>query len=248
LAIAVAFKLYPIAFGVLLFRNKQFKELVRAGIYCVILVILPFFLFYDGVESLNHFLDSISRFDGKRTTANINGQLSFNSMFHYLVGFFRIKVEDVNDCANVFKNIVTVVCILFTFLARSDWKAAALCACFMCGYQGSSPKYLMIFFFVPIIMLLDSEKKNSIANYTSLVLLILIIAPIIWPDPNTGVWSVYMTGKISSLAMLGLVLVIVVDTIVSHIVNFIKLLKNKKELRMMPASSALSEDGGAVNA
>lgn len=248
LAIAVAFKLYPIAFGVLLFRNKQFKELVRTGIYCVILVILPFFLFYNGMESLNHFLDSISRFDGKRTTAaNIKGQLSFNSMFHYIVGFFGLDVENVGESANLFKNIVTVICIAFTFVARANWKAVALCACFMCGYQGSSPKYLLIFFFVPIIMMLDDEKKNSVANYISVVLMVLVIAPIIWPDPNTGGWSVYMTGKISSFAMLALALTIVVDTIVSYIITFTKFIKNKKEPVALD-SSVLSEDGGAVNA
>ena len=96
-------------------------------------------------------------------------------------------------------------------------------------------------------MMLDDEKKNSVANYISVVLMVLVIAPIIWPDPNTGGWSVYMTGKISSFAMLALALTIVVDTIVSYIITFTKFIKNKKEPVALD-SSVLSEDGGAVNA
>ncbi|MBE7064389.1 MAG: DUF2029 domain-containing protein [Ruminococcaceae bacterium] len=249
LAVAVAFKLYPIAFGVLLFRNKQYKELVRAGIYCAVLVILPFFVFYDGIQSIDYFLQRLSKFDGKRSAGvNIDGQLSFKGMFYYLVGFFRIKLSDTDAMANIFRYAVTGSCILFTFLARSNWKAAALCACFICGYQGSCPKYLLIFFFVPIVMLLDSEKKNTVFNYITLIFLILIIAPIVLPDPNKGGWSVYMTGKISSLSMLAVAAVIIADTIVSYVVSFTKYIKQKKTKGIVAEELPLLQNGGVLDA
>jgi len=249
LGIAVAFKLYPIAFGVLLFRNKQYKELVRAGIYCIVLTVLPFFLFYDGFNSINRFLNRLSGFDGKRSTSvNINGQLSFKSMFYYLTGFLRLKFSDTDKLADIFRYAVTGVCIAFTFFVKSNWKAAALCACFICGYQGSCPKYLLIFFFVPILMLLDGEKKNSFVNYFCLIFLILIVAPLVLPDPNEGGWSVYTSGKISSLSILAVAGIICAEAVVQYIISFVKFIKKKvgaKSGAIAAVPQSMLNEGGA---
>lgn len=248
LGIAVAFKLYPIAFGVLLFRNKQYKELFRAGIYCCALIILPFFLFYDGFQSIDNFLTRIQQFDDKRSTAvNINGQLSFKSMVYYVAGFLRIKLSNIELVATIFRYAITGLCIAGTFFVKSNWKAAVLCACFICGYQGSCPRYLLIFFFVPILMFIDCEKKKSWVNYVCLIFLILIVAPMALPDPNVPEWTVYTSGKVSSLSMLAVAFIIIGELIFVYLSAFVKYIKKKakgvKNTEIQPASLPVTDGG-----
>lgn len=252
LGIAVAFKLYPIAFGVLLFRNRQYKELFRAGLYCFILTVLPFFLFYNGFQSIEYFITRIQQFDDKRSTAvSINGQLSFKSMVYYIVGFLRIKLPNIELVATIFRYAITGLCIAGTFFVKSNWKAAVLCACFICGFQGSCPRYLLIFFFVPILMFIDCEKKKSWVNYICLLFLILIVAPMALPDPNVPEWSVYTSGKISSLAMLAVAFTIICELFFVYLSAFVKYIKKKvngeKNAEIQSVSLPVA-DGGDDNA
>ncbi|MBQ8164657.1 MAG: DUF2029 domain-containing protein [Clostridia bacterium] len=242
LALAVAFKLYPIAFGVLLFRNKQYKELVRAGIYCIVFTVLPFFIFYNGFDSMRIFIERLTAYDGKKSsTVKIDGQLSFKGIFYYITGFLRLRFSNTELLSNIFRYIMTGLCIGFAFLTKSNWKAATLCACFICGFQGVCPQYLLVFFIVPVMMFLDQEKKKSYVNYICLIFLVLIIAPIVLPDPNTSVWSTYTSSKVSSLSILAVALIICADTTFDYIMKLIRHIKRKNR-----KSSVVTEDSASL--
>ncbi|MBQ8827734.1 MAG: DUF2029 domain-containing protein [Clostridia bacterium] len=244
LAIAVAYKLYPIALGVLLFRNKQYKELFRAGVYCVIFTVLPFFIFYDGINSIKLMLGSISRVGGRTATAaNINGQLNFNQLFYYITGVLRISLPGADTLATLCRFALTGACVFCAFFIKDNWKSAMMCAAIIYGFQGTCSTYLLIFFLIPVMMLLDSEKKNNLLTYVYLFLMIMSIAPIVMPDPNTVGWSRYMPTKISSLAVLGMVGLACLETLVYIIPKIRKLFADRKAAKA--CKKALPQGGAA---
>jgi hypothetical protein len=222
LALAVGYKIYPIAFGVLLLRNKQYKELIRAGIYCIITFVLPFFLFYDGFNSLGLMLKNIVGFGDKRSSsANLDTQLDFKRIFYFLYGGSRkitgitISPDLVDSYASVFRYLCTGICLIGTFFMQKRWKIVMLCSAIIYGFSGACSTYLLLFMMIAIILFLDEEKEYSLFN--SLYLFLMILTQINIPFIQET-WTRYWPTKISSVAVVSMVFLVLVEIVINFII------------------------------
>jgi hypothetical protein len=223
LALAAGFKIYPIILGVLLLRNKQYAELIRAGIYCVITLILPFFIFYNGFESMKLMLTHIAGFSSSRSSAsNINAQLDFKRTLYFLHGGFRkitgITIEEgmLDIYAELFKYLCTFVCVAGTFFLKERWKIVMLCAAIIYGFPGSCATYLLMFFVPAIILFLDEENKHTLFNFGYLALMTISQIPFTLPGSNG--WSRYWPTKITSVAVFGIVFLVFIELAIRFII------------------------------
>jgi hypothetical protein len=98
------------------------------------------------------------------------------------------------------------------FVIKERWKVAIVCACLITGLPGISYTYSLVFFIIPIVLLLDSNEKNKPLNYIylSLMTLIMVLKPTI--DPENASWSVNIGTKIDSFAYLALTLIVCIDS------------------------------------
>lgn len=221
LAIAVGYKIYPVAFGVLLLRNKQYKELFRTAVYCVGTLILPFFIFYDGFNSLGMMLTNIVGFGDKRSSSgNLESQLDFKRAFYFLYGGSRkvtgisINADLVDTYANLFRYLCTGACLIGTFIVKKRWQIVMLCAAIIYGYPGSCSTYLLLFMMPAIMLLIDEEKENSLLNWIYLGLMTLTQFNIAL---NLGGWTRYWPSKITSVAVVMIALVTLCELLVRFI-------------------------------
>jgi len=223
LALATGFKIYPIALGVLLLRNKQYAELIRAGIYCVITLIVPFFIFYNGFESMFAMLRHIVGFSSSRSSSgNIETQLDFKRAFYFLYGGSRkvtgiyIDSERLDVYADIFKNLCTIVCVGSTFFAKKRWKVVMLCAAFIYGFSGSCTTYLLTFFAPAIILMLDEEKEFTWLNFIYLGIMTVTQMPLLFY--SAGTWNRYWPTKITSAAVIVIVFLMFLEMLFSFII------------------------------
>ena len=223
LALATGFKIYPIALGVLLLRNKQYAELFRAGIYCVFTLIVPFFIFYNGFESMFAMFRHIVGFNSSRSSSgNIETQLDFKRAFYFLYGGSKkvtgiyIDSDMLDVYADLFKNFCTVVCVGSTFFAKKRWKVTMLCAAFIYGFSGSCTTYLLTFFAPAIILMLDEEEEFSWLNFIYLGIMTVTQMPILLY--SAGTWNRYWPTKISSAAVIAIVLLVFCEMVFNFII------------------------------
>ena len=222
LALAVGYKIYPVAFGVLLLRNKQYKELFRAGIYCLVALILPFFLFYDGINSLTMMLTNIVGFGDKRSSAgNLESQLDFKRLFYFLYGGSRkftgitISPDLVDLYTNLFKYLCTGICLIGAFFIKKRWKVVMLCSAIIYGFSGACSTYFLLFMMLAIILFLDEETEYNLFNWLYLILLVLTQINIPFTQ---GDWTRYWPTKFTSVAVVGLVFLVFVEMVISVII------------------------------
>lgn len=222
LAIAVGFKIYPLAFGILLLRNKQYKELLRAGIYCFCTLVLPFFIFYDGLASIKMMLTNIVGLGNKRSSAsNIEAQLDFKRIFYFLYGGTRkltgitINSANIEQYAALFRYFCTAVCIVGTFFVKKRWQIVMLCAAIIYGYPGTCSTYLLVFMMIALILFIDEEKERSLKNLVYLGILTLTQVPFV--ISNSGAWDRYWPTKITSVLVVLLVALIFCELAVRFI-------------------------------
>ena len=200
LGMATGFKLYPVAFGALLVREKKYKEFVRAAIYCILFTIVPFFIFYDGFDSIMLLIGNIS---GNSTTRGLNDadQLGFSKMLIYPLNVLRIRVTDLAASGKFFNYFVTAASVISVFFIKKRWKAVLLCACIIYGFQDICVSYMLTFLILPLTLMLDEETENKPINYIYLICFILMFAPVPFKIPSTDVWTRYAIEKISSYAV-----------------------------------------------
>lgn len=220
LAIAVGFKIYPLVFAMLLIRNKQYKELLRTGLYCFITLILPFFIFYNGFASMKMMLTNIVGFGSKRSSAgNLDAQLDFQRIFYFIYyGTRKVTGLTITDTAlasyaGLFRYLITGICVIGTFFLKKRWQIVMLCAAILYGYPGSCSTYLLVFMMLGIILFLDEEKIFSLKNFLYLGLMTLTQVPLTLQAG--GGWNRYWTTKITSIAVLCLVLLALFDMLLN---------------------------------
>ncbi|MBP5312621.1 MAG: DUF2029 domain-containing protein [Clostridia bacterium] len=218
LAISVGLKIYPLAFIVFFIADKRYKDLLRELVYVFITLILPFFIFYNGFTSMMLMVKNLFGFSSKRTTEyNVSGLLDFKRIFFYLYGTLQkytgvaISDEMRELYANICRYGISAVCGLGILFSKKMWKRAALVAAIIFGFPGSASTYLFVFMVIPIALFLDEEKTPSVRNYLYLTCFALTMVPLILT--YDGSYSRYYPTKIASFAVLGIVVLALIDMI-----------------------------------
>lgn len=218
LAIAIALKIYPVVFLVLLIADRKYKEFLRECIYIFVLLILPFFIFYNGVDSIKLMLRNLRGFDEKRTTEdNIAGNLDFKRTFFFLYGGLRrytgISITESRRelYATIFRYGLSIICGLGGLFAKRQWKRVALLSAVLYGFPGSASTYILLFMIIPTAMFLDDEKERNVRNYAYLFCLVLTLVPMIIKHGSE--YDRYWPSKVASLAVAGMVFIAFLEMI-----------------------------------
>lgn len=218
LAVAVGLKIYPLAFLLFFIADRRYKDLLREILYICVLLVLPFFIFYNGFSSMKLMLKNLFGFDAKRTTeSNLAGQLDFKRMFFYTYGFTQrftgIVISDRmrEVYANICRYGMSAVCALGTIFTDKMWKRTMLIAAVIYGFPGSASTYILLFMVIPTALFLDEEKTPSFKNYLYLFLIVMTQVPIIVRSGDG--YSRHAPTKISSAAVGLIVLIAFIELI-----------------------------------
>lgn len=239
LAIAVGFKLYPALFAVILISEKRWREFIRLVCYCIMTTILPFFFFYDGFNSIGKMLSSVAGFSTNRTSNlfSFDSNLDFRHIFLFIYSFsqrfthLELSETLLSLIANVFKYAMALIFGLAALFTKERWKQFTFVACIIYGFPGSVSTYLLLFFVVPIIVLLDTEEKPKVLTFFYVGLLLLTQVPLI--IPHDGHFTRYMSTKISSLAVAAMCILAFVELI--RILSGLSKRKKTSELKEVAA-------------
>lgn len=229
LAIAVATKMYPIVFCAMLLKDKRFKDIFKVIFYSVLLFVVPFFIFYDGLESMKLLFTNLSSYD-RGTNLGTGVQLNFEKMLILPLSQFNVSNELLINVGEVFRTVVMFCAIPSALFMKNKWKCAAICCCIIYGYQSTCATYLLVLFCIPVMLMLDSEKTHSVKNYIYLVLMILTLGLIVSLNPVTGEFTRFVGTKISSYAVMVMTAMLCFDGLRDMFFVLLKLTDTKRRV------------------
>ena len=155
LAASAGLKLYPAVAGILLLREKQWKEAARTVLYGVIFFVLPFSLF-GGIEGFLQWKDNISI---------INAVSAAESQAVSLVNFVNILQVGYEMELSVVKKLIPFVALLLGAVSLwgldKEWKKAAVLCILMIACPGWSGQYTVILMTGPLMLFLDEKTEKS---------------------------------------------------------------------------------------
>lgn len=176
LAASAAIKIYPAIFGLILIKEKRWKEIIRVIIYGLILFLVPF-IFFGGFEMIIQFYKNITSTSAQFTEQIFMHKLSFASYSEFLIRTFNLKGELVHIIFKFIYIILIITSCISSYITKVEWKRILILTLLMIIVPNISFTYTAIFLIIPIAMALDENKKKSKIDYIYLILFILIMFP-----------------------------------------------------------------------
>jgi hypothetical protein len=168
LAVATAFKMTPAVLGILLLYNRQWKEAVRAVIYGVIVVVLPFLFFEGGFSNIAQMFANMQANVGNYTSAD-------GATLYAAVLSFGAQASDSLETA--MKYVTYAVCLFLLIVAlfyRKRWMRIAA-VCLVLIILPSHSGYYCIMYFIPAIVAFLNEEEHSLSELLILFASLLIM-------------------------------------------------------------------------
>jgi uncharacterized membrane protein len=206
LAVAVAFKMTPAVLGILLLYNKQWKEAVRAAVYGVIIVALPFLFFNGGFSNIAQMFTNMKSNVANYTSAD-------GATLYSAVLSFGVQASDTIE--TVMKIVTYAVCLFLLVAAyfyRKKWMRIAA-VCLVLIILPSHSGYYCIMYFIPAIVAFLNEEEHSPSE-----LLILFAALLIMYDIQSGIGDSFLNYHLALIIVTVYLVVLGIVTLFKGVV------------------------------
>ena len=166
LAIVAGLKFTPALLGLLVLRERRYKEFVTLVVMVAVIVLLPI-VFTDGTIPLliNNILNLPPEIGG-----SVN---NLSKLGYYLETYCNIPgMQTVAKIAVITIAVLTAVIFIFDRKMKM-WKIAALAGCFFILGPGIGTPYLYLYLLLPVVLMFTEEKEKTAYNIVFLVLMTL---------------------------------------------------------------------------
>lgn len=189
LAIAIAIKIYPAAVGILLLKDKRFKDICVLGIYVFCLLFLPFF-HYNGVADIKLFINNTSRLSKYCLELGFGYSLNISNTLRMLVYMLTEKeFISLNIIFHYISYLVLLVGIFTSYFTVRKWKTIAIVCLLMILVPSISWTYVLLLMIAPLILFLNDKDNKNFKDLIYLILFCLMFmlnipteVPIFMPD------------------------------------------------------------------
>ena len=212
LVIATILKIYPVIFGLLLLKEKRYKDILFCIAIGIPLVFLPYLAFDGGFTNIPVHLSNITNMQGefsfkwdyffgmtKIPTMLYSSVIITGPTYHFLVSILGIL------------NLVLVLLTVLIVLVGKEpyWKNVMLLACALILYPTNSSFYCGLYFFPVFCIFMGDEHKNN-----RMVYLLLLLSCVIFNPFQVSVLDGFKLASIgSNLAMITIWIILICSSL-----------------------------------
>lgn len=213
LAVSAAVKIYPAIFGLLLLRERKWKQALQLALLGIGFFFVPF-LFMEG-ENRNPFVFFRTLSNAVQEYYNNTGlgyRHDLSNMFRILGSVFNCDLRTMGNVAILVSLILGVGIALFAQNLRK-WELYAILTLLMILIPGSNYTYCLTFMAIPLVVFLNTmEGKNTVSIWIYTLLFLLVFMPIVVTSNTdllsplaTPIWGGYLLTALSLMESIALV-------------------------------------------
>ncbi len=190
LAIATSMKIYVVCFGLLLLREKRYKDAIVCCIYGALVFFVPFLLFAEGNRSVFVLIHNILNASNEFSFDHYGYKLNISSITDI---FVRITNLDFT-VLNLPLMVLSLIPLAYGFFSKNfeRWKVSCLLCMCMIMLPSFSYTYMLMFLIVPLLDFLDySRKQKTLTVWDVLYLICFILLFIPFSLQDNGTLSIF---------------------------------------------------------
>ena len=225
LAIAACIKIYPAVFGLVLLKEKRYKESLRCALYGILLFVLPF-SHMGGYDKIGVMLDSLMQGATDTIKMGYGYKVNISNTIAILCAFFKNAYgEAIIAFGTKLSYLIFIVSLVAAWFSKSKWRTAAILAALMAVIPGFSYMYSLIFMLVPLIFFFNEDNHRRI-DYVYAVLFAGIFGCFAFGNIKSleliqGDLSVYLVTFIQSIAIFIMVIMLDIEGIKDGVCRFV---------------------------
>lgn len=225
LSVSACIKIYPAIFGLILLRERRYKDIVKVILYSIILFFLPFLLF-GGFSSVGKFINNLLNTTNDFSNNVDRDKLNYTAFLNHFIKLLNLKGNIFNLISKIIYIFIILLSCINSLVTKIDWKRVLLLTLLMIGVPDISFTYTGIFLVLPLMFFLDDNKKRKIdVIYLILFILILFPNPIALIEKHSQMYY-YSNLSINTTIMLSSVFIMTLLLNIDIILTTIK--SNKK--------------------
>ncbi len=222
LAIATAMKIYVVVFGILLLREKKYKDAIICCIYGIIAFFVPFLFLAEESRSLKVLINNILFTSGDFSEDHYGYKLSVASILDILTKVTHLDFSVLNITINLLLFFVILLALINPNLEK--WKPLAFLCFGMICIPAFSFTYTLLFMVIPLIEFLKYCKEGSTKSKINIIYLlcfIILFMPFSVEDNNTLLlftteYSLLnWTTILEYIALYGMLIVLSIESVVN---------------------------------
>ena len=164
LGVAAGIKVYPCLLGLVLLKERRWKDACRCVVYGVLFVFGPFF-YYGGFDGAVGFIKSLG---GTGETALRMGTLNLTSFYYTVNKMIGVSEDVIVSNIHLFKNfsyLLFFAGIVYIFFIKEYWKTILMIVTLMVLYVGTAHTYMLSLLILPVFLFVNERHKNRFINY-----------------------------------------------------------------------------------
>ena len=228
LALSACIKIYPAVFGLLLLKEKRWKESIRVVIYGILFFFVPF-LFMGGFGKIPNFLEALlmSPDNSDPHDYGYGNKLNFTNTIMAVHTFFvnrgKISPADAQNKAHYMSLILTFGSALMAYFSKEKWKTYALLTGIMVGFPAFSFMYCSVFICIPLItFIMQKREKVRKMDIVYIITFLMIFGIHIYKTPKLFYmkdvkWPLYVTDLIQGLGVFFMTAIVATDVFITTV-------------------------------
>ena len=220
LCVASAIKLYPAIFGLLLLKERRWKDILRCMLYGAVLLFVPF-AFMGGAEGFRAWIELLR--SGTENTLSIAQGVGYKVNFSNMVVTWSAMTgsgtvtQGAIDAGRTVALVLSVLAFLAAMVQRERWKQLMLLTGILIGLPGFSFQYCMIFVLLPLMVFLQTRSRR-LPDYLYALLFSMMLMFAVMPGRRFAIDGYYPLNLSVFLEEVGLMVMtaaLILDTVLS---------------------------------
>lgn len=179
LAISACVKIYPALLGILLLKDKRWKEAIRCVIYGILLFVLPFLLFKGGLQDILHMIQYIFKASGEFDVAGYGYKVNISNSLLVMSELLHIKTPVLISIIGKVPYVIAIISAVGVLFLKEKWKEIALLSCILVAVPNFSNIYTLVFMTVPLIMFLNETNHKRWIDWIYMFCFLGMFVPIV---------------------------------------------------------------------
>lgn len=209
LCFAAVLKGYPVFFGLLLLKDKRYKDILFCIVFTLIIAFVPFAFMERGFENLSKMIENT----GYNNAAYIHN-------FLYLFGMHKLvflacsvarlsesMIDDIISFTRILETTLGLITFVIVLVEKRLHRQLLLIVCAILLMPINSGFYCALFLF-PVILVFFKERELEKLDYLLMMLICLVISPF-----QIKIHGYYFTSLLSNASLISLWLVLMISSL-----------------------------------
>lgn len=238
LAIATAFKMYPVIFGLLLLRKKNnWKNIISCIIWGALFFFVPF-LFIGGINQVTALIKNILYISALFGEKGYGYKVGINTIFAFFGEYTKHPfIFDLAGNAILYAVTITGILLLLFGKFNAKWKLVAIASMMLVIVPGFSFIYNIVYMMIPLMLFLDEKKRNKL-DYIYAILFALQFAFLVTKSDSfllavaDNELKMNITTIIEAFSLYAMTALLWIEGFITSIIEY----KDAKILKKIPAN------------